>query len=275
MCRVSVIDCILPQYFLLFQGNTYVAGFLFDIPLFYKMSSYKSRRYYGSKRESKRAKTSAETIVSKGLQGNAVRQQLEKIILAKSETKFVTNANIGFSMAPLGQTVALSTIAQGTNFNQRIGNHVTSKYVHFRICVQIGAAATGTSADCCYRFSVVLDKQPNGALATFGTIWDTAVADGALALRNAAQYGDRFRVLKEVHGTINYNGNSVSFHDEYINLEMLDEKFRRAEFLSSGATVGDWSSNQILFAFACGDAGAGPTPVPTISYNVRYAYKDT
>lgn len=222
---------------------------------------------------SKKAK--AETVLVQASRKSSFREQVERLIMSKAETKFVDNASVNATMPIAGQTVALSTVAQGTDYNQRIGNHVYSKYVHVRICI-IPAVATPPNGCWAYRFSIILDKQPNAGLATYANIWDTSVVDAALAFRAANTYGDRFRVLKDIEGTVTPVGdNACCYHDEYINLEyQLDEKFRRAEYLGTAATVASWASNQILFAYGIANSGSTTTDLPTISYNVRYAFKD-
>lgn len=217
----------------------------------------------------------AENIVSSALKTDAVKQQVEKIIMSKAETKYITVGSQAVSLSVAGSTIALSSLAQGTDYNQRIGNHVYSKYVHFRIAIGFPAAPAATPENYVYRFSVVLDKQPNGALASYSTIWDLGTTDGAVSLRAASTYGDRFRILKEVEGALSNNGPQIAYHDCFVNLEMLDEKFRRAEYLTSAAGVAAWASNQILFACSVANlTGAAENNPPVITYNVRYAYKD-
>lgn len=221
-------------------------------------------------------KKARATPVQQLVKQPSVRQTLERIILSKQETKFVDNTSTQSNMPLLGQTVALSTIAQGTGTNQRVGNHIYYKYIHARFCVQMGSTTTTDAA--AWRFAVVLDKQPNGNLANFSDIWDMTTADAVLALRTASTYGERFKVLRDVTGVVTAGGdNYVTYMDLYIPLDgpILDEANRKAEYLTANANVAGWASNHILFAFGCGNRQtSGPASVPTIAYTVRLAYKD-
>lgn len=230
---------------------------------FYKM---RQKRYFKGTYPKSAKRSKSETIVTAGLQSSAVRQQLERIILSKSETKYVDNVSSVTAMSAAGQSVALSTVAQGSATNQRIGNHITSKYIHCRFVVEYN----GTP--CAYKFSLVLDKQPNAALAPPSAIWDMGTAQFAVALRAASTYGERFRVLKEIEGTVDAY-HPVMYHDVYFSFDNLDDRLCRAEYIAGTAVVGSWATNQVLFAFGVAAAGAVANP-PNISYTCRYAYKD-
>lgn len=217
-----------------------------------------------SYRSSKRPK--AESIVTQGLQGSAVRKQLERIILSKTETKYVDTVSNTTAMSVAGSTVALSSVAQGPGTNQRIGNHVTSKYVHCRIVVEYAGSP------CAFKLSLVLDKQPNGAVAGYSTIWDLGIAQAALALRSANTYGERFRVLKEVEGSVDAY-HPVKYFDLYFSFDALDDKLLRAEYIASNVGAGSWATNHVLFAYGIAAAAAVTNP-PNIAYTIRYAFKD-
>ncbi len=58
-----------------------------------------------------------------------------------------------------GVVLLLTTVAQGTGDNQRIGNVIVIKKLMMRVCMN----ATGTSKGNCYRIMVLYDKQFNKA----------------------------------------------------------------------------------------------------------------
>ena len=56
---------------------------------------------------SKKAK--AETVLVQASRKSSFREQVERLIMSKAETKFVDNASVNATMPIAGQTVALSS----------------------------------------------------------------------------------------------------------------------------------------------------------------------
>ena len=179
------------------------------------MSTKKRKASYKSLLKAKNPKTNEVSITPR--RQASVRQTLERIIMDKSETKYVDNANVAGTVPIAGSVVGLSFVAQGTNTNQRVGNHVYHKYVHGKVVI----SAAATNAVYQWRFFVALDKQPNGALANYSDIYNTTTVDGGMALRANATYGDRFRILKVCEGVVAGYGGSPTAEaiDIYIPLD--------------------------------------------------------
>lgn len=198
---------------------------------------------------------------------------IRRMILNEMETKFVDNAAApATNSATAGVTVALSTIAEGNSSNQRIGKHITYTYIHARILASITSA--GTVSDAVFVAGFALDRQPNGALAAFGDMFATATVDAGVALRDAQTRGDRFKVLKQEHVMLSQGGPSGGYIDLFIPLDkMLRGNDRKAEYLGTAATVGSWSTNQIIFYYGHATESAN-VPTVTVQYSLRLAYKD-
>ncbi len=93
-------------------------------------------------------------------------------------------------------------IAQGISGQERIGRRITIVAIELRMTIVQLSSANPDGADNEYRFGVFLDKQCNGATATYGDIFNDVHVD---APRNLAN-GGRFVVLKDWRFCLSSNG---------------------------------------------------------------------
>ncbi len=112
----------------------------------------------------------------------------------QGERKFIDKDVANFTIAVTGNsgTASLNLIASGTGESQRIGRKAVLLQIDLRgYMVHLGASAsTGPLADPVTVY-MILDKQANGAQATWADVFDTA---HPLSFRNLANK-DRFTVL--------------------------------------------------------------------------------
>jgi len=161
-----------------------------------------SKRVYGGVTRSGKPFKRAKTSVSQSDHQKLLR--LQRVVSAlKPELKYVQNAvaltNVSSSTGSIGY---LSGCAQGTNFNQRIGNKVRAKWLNFGVEV-FGWGGAGASG---FRASVYIikDKLNQGVLpTTVGAVPAILTsADPGVSFVNRGD-PDRFVVLHKFNFTAN------------------------------------------------------------------------
>lgn len=232
-----------------------------------RRSSYKALPFsYGSNKKQKQE----QVFLSRP----SVKKTLERMILNKSESKYIDQVAQNAGLSNSGNTNAISLIAQGTAQNQRIGNHITPMYLYAKVCFEINPLATSTQNYTC-KFDLILDRQPNGALAPFSTIFDSAVSDAALALRAMGTSGSRFKVLKTVTADLNVGGNQIVSREMYVDLTRLAPQDRTCEYQTSAANIAACVSNHYIFAFSCANGASTDQNTPVMAWTIRLCYKDS
>jgi len=154
------------------------------------------------------------------------------------EFQYVSGLN---NVVQSGNLYIVNQVPQGTNFNQRIGNHIKAKYLRIN---WIAWAPQSTYPFDDLRMVVVWDVQPNGtagaqiynALAnSANTILDNTAAP-VVAFKNSGLAGDRFIILKDERMTAQSTAAAVTsaqnnqfdirrFGDCYIDLRGQDMEY--------------------------------------------------
>lgn len=94
--------------------------------------------------------------------------------------------------------VLINGIAQGNTEITRIGDEVKHAYVEINLFISnlVTANTAGPFTGDCGFWAVVLDRQPNGALAAFGDMFDTSIAGSAgLDFRITTKNQNRFKII--------------------------------------------------------------------------------
>lgn len=183
----------------------------------------------------------------------AIRPELKSFDQALSATAI--GNTIGLVAAPWG------TINIGSQMNQRVGRKVLAKSVTLAGLINSTAApGVGQAADTVWMW-VVLDRQPNAALAAPADVWSVTSAERAL--RNLDQ-GPRFKILKCLEIKIDYGQSGV-----FINVPFeLYMKFN-IPVTWQGLVNGYPTTNNLLVFF--GNANQNNTFLQvTMSERVRY-----
>lgn len=109
------------------------------------------------------------------------------------ENKFfdTTQALVTVTTAGIVTTQTVLVIPEGFGESDRIGRKITVNKVLIRLFYKLGAGVSAGAAHDCCRFVVYLDKQANGAAATWLDIFKDA---SYLSFRNLANTS-RFRIL--------------------------------------------------------------------------------
>lgn len=194
-----------------------------------------------------------------------VKQVVEKILRRKTELKEVTNYYTG-TLATAGAVLgAINIPSEGSDYNNRIGRHIMGKQIQADIYASVAAgAANALSADN-VMFALIYDRDPENAVPSFGTIFDTSGSITAgLAFKNTFTDSDRFRIVWIEQAAINSNGPS-SFHKRHFF--SIPEFMSKSEFSNTTTAI---QSGAYYVALACTTVGG-----TAVSYQVNLKYQFT
>lgn len=168
-------------------------------------------------------------------------------------------------------TLVLSLIAQGDDFNQRIGEEITAKYLNIRM--DCGAAPT-TIDPLRYRIVVFWDLQANGSgpepfagtNANQGLLDNLTINSAMLAPLNYRTH-DRYKILHDKIITINPNDPSIGTLKMYKrNLKLGGAKIKYSSSAGNiSAVVG-----RSLCCFITAISGASDDTVSAFSARLWY-----
>ena len=162
-----------------------------------------------------------------------------------------------------GSVTLLNGIAQGTDYNTRIGRKFTMKTLYCRMSLQPGATAANIALA---RFIVVYDRQSNGAAPLITDVL-TAINDSSL---NNLTNRDRFviitdKVYKVGLSTSMESGRQVWKKYLKCNLEVTNG--------GTGATIASIQTGS-LYLLTMGDKAAGTTAPKVLNGTYRIRFTD-
>lgn len=171
------------------------------------------------------------------------------------ELKYTDNSVVISPILGSGTIQLVNGIAQGTDFNQRIGRQATMKSVLFN--GNWYQSTTSSPLGCLGRAVVVYDAQPNsGSTPVWTDIFAQADVNSPMNLNNR----DRFKVLMDIRksigptaytsGNITAGGWGSPWHSKYrkCNLETI--------FSGTGITLGSISTGAIYVCVICDTTSA-------------------
>lgn len=174
----------------------------------------------------------------------------------RKELKVIDTASASYAADTTGLVTLINGVAQGTDFNTRIGRKFTMKSVLVRGDVRVGATPASTA----WRVMVVLDRQANGVAPGITDIINAANLAGVQTL----SFRDRFVVLMDKQGWLEQTDMQIRPFKWYhkCNLEVTNS--------GTGATVGSIATGA-LYLVTCGATGAGVTAaIVQVACRVRF-----
>lgn len=128
----------------------------------------------------------------------SVAIQVKRILANRTEIKYKDNGTT--VVYPTGGFVAcVNAIAEGTDYDNRIGRHINMKYLMIDLLIQPSTLANAASNADSGFIAIVYDKQPNAATPSFTNVFDSVGSVPGNALLNVALDRDRYKVLKLEH----------------------------------------------------------------------------
>lgn len=190
----------------------------------------------------------AGTVAKKSKGQYFKRSPLYRAIKSFMERKYwdTTNGYADFNSSyPTGTTVALSSIAEGSDFNNRLGRSISAQYVMIDVyCYMDSSATPSTSVP--FTYHILIDRQPNGSLAGTTTILDQSViTNGVFSYKNTGSNDNRFTILKTVTSAVDLQAKGPYHERHYIRIPAVDSTIRYG-----GTTAAVPNTNNIIFAIA-------------------------
>lgn len=176
-----------------------------------------------------------------------------------------------------GNALCVNQVPEGTDYNQRVGRHISSKYFYVDYYVNPPAGAAGTAVSDTGLISLVWDRQSDAVGVSYSTIFDTTSASPGQALKLNAQYKDRFTILwTEMFVVQSLQAGALSGSGNFIDVRKrkftkLTGGKEKCEFGASGAAVPTTGALYLCFGTENNTIGTGSA---SVNYNYRYAYSD-
>lgn len=179
-------------------------------------------------------------------------QRVKSMVNVEYKTSLQVFSNV---VTPTGVVQALNILQQGSNDNDRDGDSVRFKSLTVRMNWNQNASALNTRL----RWLIVIDKQPNGALAT---ITDILTAASPRACRNTNNM-KRFVVLSDEMTTMRVDTETAASHwNWYTTLDM------KTTYDGNAGTIADITTNSLLFV--CFSDEVTNSPQVVVDFQSRY-----
>lgn len=202
--------------------------------------------------------------------------KLARLMSGNEERKYLDNYNNDATGATTsGTLVGLNSIAEGTDFNQRIGRKVRAKYLEYDVAFTPGSTQVLTAN---YTWAIVLDRQPNNALPTYANVFDTSViTTKPFTFKNVAQFQERFKIIKQVVGQVQVGSSGFATGNECRckgYLPLISTQGKKDDIIHwSGSGSGVPNTNNYVFIYSS-DLGTGANISPIIIAGIRLVYND-
>lgn len=193
-------------------------------------------------------------------------RKLTRMLNRSEERKYLDTSGTGVDMPTGGFIVALSSIAEGTDYSQRVGRKIRMKYLQYDF---FAADAVATSTQNEGIFHLVLDRQANGASPAVGDIIDTSAGKAYNGFKNVSLYEERFKILQSFPFASTGAGGEVFRTRGYINLENLKDEDQICHY--AGSASGIPNTNSLLLLYASNEAAANAV---LGTFVVRFVYVD-
>ena len=154
----------------------------------------------------------------------------------------------GGTTATSQSIVLMNSVGQGADTNTRIGRKIRHMSCQIKVCISSLTASTLSDSGF---WSLILDRQPNGALAAFTDIFDTTAGLSGLAPRTILTSQERFRVLATEQWRIGASGQGAEpyIYNRYIDMSKLKGQDAIATFSSGAAGIAAFNSGALLLVY--------------------------
>lgn len=194
----------------------------------------------------------------------SMKQAIQRALLAKQERKYLETALVGVDLPNTGSITNLNSVAEGTDFNNRLGRKVKPLYLQYEYFITATAGQI-QNTPVAWRFVFVWDKQANGANPTVAQVLDTSVIGVTNAMKNISLYSERFKILKEERGSV-FNGGMINtVGSGFLKLDHFDD------VQWSAAAAGVPNTGGLLVLYASNEAATNNV---IMSLGTRFCYTD-
>jgi len=200
---------------------------------------------------------------------------LRRISAEKKEKEQLFTPNLYYLTAGTQAYIyGLCQIGQGTDVRERIGRKIRHNSVSVK--VMVAPRSTMTNADCGF-MAIILDRQPNGTLATFDSMYDSSFVPGnfGLAHRHTTINQERFKVLWTKTWTCpNFANADATMMNEFIDLTTLKGFDATCNYSDTGSGSASINSGQLLFVVAQTNDAQTVSSACNFRADVKYRFTD-
>jgi hypothetical protein len=162
-----------------------------------------------------------------------------------TDVKFVDTASASYACDTTGSVTLLNGVATGTDFTNRIGRRIRNLRILCRGLVT-PESSTATSSNL-VRVMLILDHQPNGAIAGVTDILASATSLSDINVSNCRRFGVLRDTMMEIGSFSNTATQAVSAAPAVQRLCFeQDLNGVVSEYLTTGNTITGLSTNAIL-----------------------------
>ncbi len=180
--------------------------------------------------------------------------------LKNFDHNIVTNAGAGGGTTDIEPT--LCDIPEGTGENERVGRRVLVKSIQLK--GSVGADAIPDDASVPIRWGLYLDRQTNGAAATFADLFTVVSGIEYGAMRNLDNSG-RFHIICDRQLTVG-RGFSTASKQDYVPVNVYFRLNHVLEFSGGTGAISELTTNNFGLYIVQGDSVGSATA----STNVRF-----
>jgi len=168
-------------------------------------------------------------------------------------------ANTPAAISNVGTVACLNQLTTGTGVQNFLGNQIAVKSISYRVELDLPAVAANqvpTSG----RVVLIWDKQPNGTLAPFTSIFQAA---NYLSYINN-NFRDRFVILRNDQFSLSPNGDQTIFFERNVKINML------TTFANLQGAAAVPQTGALLLAYIGDQATAANQPTINGWFRIRY-----
>lgn len=159
-----------------------------------------------------------------------------------TEYKYVDADNPFFQVSNGGQVTLLNGVAQGTDFNQRIGRYMYMKSLEFDAsCIVDPLNNLPTQL----RVALVYDKQPNGVFPAYQDIFNNATINSRKNLNNEQRFIILREWLEQMQSTVDEEGRIISSENGMRHLHGYIKLNMPVQFEGVANTMGSISTGAV------------------------------
>jgi len=185
----------------------------------------------------------------------------------RPELKYIESLISG--VPPAGGSIAcLNQVAEGTDFNNRVGRKIGASYLQIDCYVTAPTTTGNTDAGTLF---LVHDSQPNNATPAVGDVLDLTTIGPAQAFKNISKNADRFKIVRTF--TLGPLSDVSAIEDSRKRFfYRIPRKLSDVRYVGSAAGVPQ-SGSWLLITASYVNSGSATTSL-TVSISTRFAFRD-
>lgn len=210
---------------------------------------------------------------------------IKQVVKGTAEKKEILTSLASTLNTTQNNVILLNGVAEGTDYNQRVGREVTHNYIEVNIVISSNAASgSGLPGDCGF-WAIILDRQPAGSLPAFNTMFDDSLSIGqGLDFRITSTNQDRFKIISRNEWSCGNTGSFTAsvqggsgaqpYHvKEFIDLSKIKGRDSTTNFNATSAAIGSIDSGCLYFVVASTFGSTGNL-VSTVVGAAKYRFTD-